>query len=59
VDVHIVRRTAFMQGKNILDGVVTLHQRFRSYMKYGVTLKINFEDAMLKLGGLSINRHSG
>jgi hypothetical protein len=47
---HVVRssQTAFMQGRNILDGVVTLHETVHElhYKKLnGVILKLDFEKA--------------
>jgi hypothetical protein len=51
---HVVRpsQTAFMQGKNILDGVVTLHERvheLHSKKLNGVILKLDFEKAYDKV----------
>jgi hypothetical protein len=51
---HVVRRsqTAFMQGRNILDGVVILHETVHElYSKKlnGVILKIDFEKAYDKV----------
>jgi hypothetical protein len=45
---HVVRpsQTAFMQGRHILDGVVTLHETVHEMHRKklnGVTLKIDFE----------------
>ena len=51
---HVVRptQTAFMQGRNILDGVVilyeTVHELHRKKMN-GVSLKIDFEKAYDKV----------
>jgi hypothetical protein len=47
---HVVRpsQTAFMQGRSILDGVVTLHERvheLHSKKLNGVILKLDFEKA--------------
>jgi hypothetical protein len=47
---HVVRpsQTAFMQGRNILDGVVTLHKtvhELHSKKLNGVILKLDFEKA--------------
>jgi hypothetical protein len=44
---HVVRpsQTAFMQRRNILDGVVTLHERVLN----GVILKLDFEKAYDKV----------
>jgi hypothetical protein len=51
---HVVRssQTAFMQGRNILDGLAILHEtvhELRSKMLNGVILKINFEKAYDKV----------
>jgi hypothetical protein len=51
---HVVRpsQTAFMQGRNILDGVVTLHETVHElYSKKlnGVILKLDFEKAYDKV----------
>jgi hypothetical protein len=51
---HVVRpsQTVFMQGRNILDGVVTLHEivhDLRSKKLNGVILKIDFEEAYDKV----------
>jgi hypothetical protein len=45
---HVVRisQTVFMQGRNILDGVVTLHEivhKLHSKKLNGVILKLDFE----------------
>jgi hypothetical protein len=51
---HVVRpsQTAFMQGRNILDGVVTLHETVHELHRKklnGVILKIDFEKAYDKV----------
>jgi hypothetical protein len=51
---HVVRpsQTAFMQGRNILDGVVTLHEvvhELHSKKLNGVILKLDFEKAYDKV----------
>jgi hypothetical protein len=51
---HVVRpsQTAFMQGRNILDGVVTLHEtvhELHSRKLNGVILKLDFEKAYDKV----------
>jgi hypothetical protein len=51
---HVVRpsQTVFMQGRNILDGVVTLHEivhGLHSKKLNGVILKIDFEEAYDKV----------
>jgi hypothetical protein len=51
---HVVRpsQTAFMQGQNILDGVVTLHEtihELHSKKSNGVILKLDFEKACDKV----------
>jgi hypothetical protein len=61
---HVVRpsQTAFMQGRNILDGVVVLHEaihELHSKKMNGVILKLYFEKAYDKVSGLSFNKHSG
>jgi hypothetical protein len=60
---HVVRpsQTAFMQGWNILDGVVTLHEtvhELHSTKLNGVILKLDFEKLMTKLNGLFSIKHS-
>ena len=54
VDDHVVRptQTAFMQGRNILDGVVVLHETVHEMHRKklnGVILKIDFEKAYDKV----------
>jgi hypothetical protein len=61
---HVLQpsQTAFMQGRNILDGVVILHEalyELRSKKLNGVILKLDLKNPMIKLGGLSFNKHSG
>jgi hypothetical protein len=51
---HVIRpsQTAFMQGRNILDGVVTLHEtvhELHSKKLNGVILKLDFEKAYGKV----------
>jgi hypothetical protein len=51
---HVVRpsQTAFMQGRNILDGVATLHEtvhELHSKKLNGLILKIDFEKAYEKV----------
>ena len=49
---HVVRPTAFMQGRNILDGVVILHETVHEMHRKklnGVILKIDFEKAYDKV----------
>jgi hypothetical protein len=51
---HVVRlsQTAFMQGRNILDGVAILHEtvhKLHSKRLNGVILKIDFEKAYDKV----------
>jgi hypothetical protein len=51
---HVVRpsQTAFMQGRNILDGVLTLHEtvhELHSKKLNGVILKLDFEKAYDKV----------
>jgi hypothetical protein len=51
---HVVRpsQTAFMQGRNILDGVVSLHEtvhELHSKKLNGVILKLDFEKAYDKV----------
>jgi hypothetical protein len=51
---HVVwpSQTAFMQGRNILDGVVTLHKtvhELHSKRLNGVILKLDFEKAYDKV----------
>jgi hypothetical protein len=60
---HVVwpSQTAFMQGRNILDGVITLHETVHElhYKKLnGVVLKLDFEKAYDKVSGLFSNKHS-
>jgi hypothetical protein len=47
-------QTAFLKGRNIMDGVMTLHEILhdtRSKHKEGVVLKLDFEKAYKKLIG--------
>ena len=49
---HVIRPTqiTFMQGRHILDGVVTLHETIHElHQKNDVILKINFERAYDKV----------
>jgi hypothetical protein len=51
---HVIRpsQTAFMQGRNILDGVVVLHETVHELHRKnldGVILKIDFEKAYDKV----------
>ena len=51
---HVVRpsQTAFMQGRNILDGVVILHETVHAMHRKklnGLILKIDFEKAYDKV----------
>jgi hypothetical protein len=61
---HVVRpsRTAFMQGRNILDGVSILHEivhKLHSKKLNGVILNIDFEKAYNKVKwSLSSSKHS-
>jgi hypothetical protein len=53
-------QTAFMQGRNILDGVVTLHEtvhELRSKKLNGVILKLDFEKAYDKVKWSFRNKH--
>jgi hypothetical protein len=53
-------QTAFMQCRNILDGVVSLHEivhELHSKKVNGVMLKLDFEKHMIKLNGLFFNKH--
>jgi phosphate starvation-inducible protein PhoH len=60
---HVVRpmQTAFMQGRNILDGVVILHEavhELHTKKLNEVILKLDCEKLMTKLSALSYNRLS-
>ena len=51
---HVVRpsQTAFMKGRNILDGVVILHEtihKLHTKKLNGMILKIDFEKAYVKI----------
>jgi hypothetical protein len=59
---HIVRlsQTAFMQRRNILDGVVTLHEtvhELHSKKLNGVILKLDSRKPMTRLSGLFFIKH--
>jgi hypothetical protein len=61
---HVVQpsQNAFMQGRNILDGVVVLHEavhELHSKKLNGVILKLDFEKADTRLSGPFCNAHSG
>jgi phosphate starvation-inducible protein PhoH len=58
---HVVRATkiAFMQGRNILDAVVILHESVNelNHKKLNdVILKIDFENTYDKLDGIFLNK---
>jgi hypothetical protein len=57
---HVVRptQTLFMQGRYIIDGLLTLHETIHElhHKKLnGVILKIDFENPMIKSGGHFFN----
>jgi hypothetical protein len=61
---HVVQpsQTAFMQGRNILDGVVVFHEamhELHTKKLNGVILKLDFEKAYDKLNGLFFCRRLG
>jgi hypothetical protein len=61
---HVVQpsQTAFMQGRNILDGVIVLHEavhEMHSKILNWVILKLDFQSLMTKLNCFFCNRHSG
>jgi hypothetical protein len=58
---HVVRplQTAFMQGRNILDGVVVLHEavhELHTKKMNGVILKLDFEKAYDKVNWSFLHR---
>jgi hypothetical protein len=52
-------QTTFMLGRNIMEGVVILHEtihELHTKKLNGVIFKIDFEKAMTKLSGHSFNK---
>jgi len=53
-------QTAFMPGRNIMEGVVILHEtihELHTKKKNGVILKLTSKRHMIKLSGRFFNRH--
>jgi hypothetical protein len=55
-------QSTFMPGRHILDGVLILHDTIHELHRKklnGVWLKLDFENHMIRLGGLSFNKFFG
>jgi hypothetical protein len=53
-------QTAFLPGRNIMKGVVILHETLHEMhqkKQNGVIFKIDFKRNMIKLNGLLLSRH--
>jgi hypothetical protein len=54
-----VSQTAFIPGRNILDGVVMVHEvlhQLKVKKQRGIILKLDFEKAYIKFDGASLRR---